>query len=151
MAKRQPLELGKGLEEVLGQLRMGLVALVVGVADPVVEVVGGVVAAPQNPIIGRQPVVVEHVRHIPQTLTLNPAHGGHLLSRERLGHQHMVVDRDGVAAGTTDRPRIGIGGHHRVVGPDPSTWSADVDAIVLALDRLGRGVLIDRAAPSLDG
>ena len=99
MGERQPFELGKRLEELLGQPQMRRLALIMAAVDPVVEVVGGVVSAPQDAVVGGEPVVVEQVRHVAQPLTTGPADRGHLFGGERLGHQDVVVHRDRVATG----------------------------------------------------
>ena len=57
------------------------------------EVVDRVVAAPQDPVVGREPEVVELVVRVRQALAARPADRRALLRGQRLGHEHVVVDR----------------------------------------------------------
>ena len=92
-----PLELREGREEVLGQpveRRRALVALGRHAAG---EVVDRVVAAPEDPAVVGLAVVVEQVRDVGESLPAVPADRRALLRRQRLGHQHVVVDGHDVA------------------------------------------------------
>ena len=128
---------------------MGLAALLVLGPHAVVEVVGGVVAAPQDPVVGRPSVVVELVGGIADAFASRPADRGQLLARQRLGHQHMVVDRDHVPPWAPERSRVGVRGHDDAVGADRAGRGAHHELEALGLD-LGHGaVLVDDNAERL--
>ena len=61
--------------------------------DAVAGVVDGVVAAPQDPVVGGQPEVVELVAGVRHAVPVAPPDRRALLGVERLGHQDVVVDR----------------------------------------------------------
>ena len=62
-------------------------------ADPVAGVVDRVVAAPQDPVVGRAPEVVELVAGVGHPLAAAPAdRSPRCAGRQRLGHQRVVVD-----------------------------------------------------------
>ena len=69
--------------------------LVVARADRAAEPVHRVPAAVEDPVVGGRPVVVELVAAVADALAVPPADGAEV---ERLGDQHVVVDRDDVAA-----------------------------------------------------
>ena len=121
MAEPQPLELGKGLEELPGEQLEGRRALVVGRPDVATEVVDRVVAAPQDPVVGGHPVVVELVGHVVEALSTRPADGGELVGAERLGHQHVVVDRHGVEPEPPHWGGEGVGAERDVTRVDDGT------------------------------
>jgi len=62
--------------------------------DPVAVVVDRVVAAPQDPVVRAEPVVVELVRAVADALTVAPADLGELGVGQGLGHEYVVVDGD---------------------------------------------------------
>ncbi len=57
MGEADVLELREGREEVTGEPTIGRVAILVPRPDAATEVIDGVIAAPQNPVVFRQPVV----------------------------------------------------------------------------------------------
>ena len=67
-------------------------------ADRTAVAVDGVVAAPEDAVVGAQAVVVELVAAVADALALPPADRVELARRQRLGHQRVVVDRSDVAA-----------------------------------------------------
>ena len=71
----EALELGEGLEEVLGESDAVAVscALVDGRVDPGPVVVDRVVATPHDPVVGGDAVVVELVGGVRHALTMTPA------------------------------------------------------------------------------
>ena len=95
---RSPSQLGEGLEELAGQQVERRRPVVELAGDPAAEVVDRVVAAPEDPVVRRQPVVVELVAAVVDALPVPPADRGQLLGRQRLGHQRVVVDRHRVPA-----------------------------------------------------
>ena len=96
--KRTPVELRERGEEVPAELGPRLrPALQLG-RHPAPPVVDGVVAAPQDPVVLGEPVVVELVGDVGQALAVAPADRRQLRRRERLGHHAVVVDRHDVVA-----------------------------------------------------
>src|SRR5207237_4598747 len=73
MAEPDAFQLRKRAEEVPGERGEGSRALIVGPADVAAEVVDGVVAAPQDPVVGGQPVVMELVTRVADALPVLPA------------------------------------------------------------------------------
>ena len=67
-------------------------------ADRAAVAVDGVVAAPQDPVVGCQPVVVELVGHVADALAPRQPIDSRLVGVERLGHERVVVDRRDIAA-----------------------------------------------------
>ena len=74
-------------------IRLG--AVLVRRAHAAAVVVDRVVAAEQDPVVAAQPEVVELVREVADALPVAPADVVELVVRERLGHEHVVVDRHG--------------------------------------------------------
>src|SRR4029453_19027841 len=93
VSETQSLELRERGEELLGQCGVCGQPLILLGTDPVAEVVYDVVSAPQDPVVGRKPVVVELIAEISQALPALPADGVLLLRREGFGDQDIVVDR----------------------------------------------------------
>ena len=71
---------------------MRAISLLAGRVGAVAEVVDGVVAAPEDPVIGRAPVIVELIASIGHALGFGPADFGELARGQRLGDEHVVVD-----------------------------------------------------------
>ena len=117
VGEAQTVELGEGLEELLGEQLLGLVALLELGADAVASVVDGVVAAPQDAIVGGAAVVAELVRRIGQTLATGPADGVELVGSERLGHQHVVPHRHDPRPDRRNQASERVGGQQHPMGP----------------------------------
>src|SRR2546429_81970 len=84
-------QLREGLEEVLGQPgERGRVRVARG-ADAAAVVVDRVVAAPQDPVVGGQPVVVELVASVGQALPVPPSAARPLGRRQWLRYPTRVV------------------------------------------------------------
>ena len=92
--------------------------------DPVAEVVDDVVAAPQDPVVGRQPVIVELIAEISQALPALPADGVLLLRREGFGDQDIVIDRHDVVAEPTQQVGEGVRGQRYLPSPDRAERAA---------------------------
>ncbi len=75
VGERQTVELGEGAEELGGQLVERLRSTVELRGDAAAVVVDGVVAAPQDPVVGREPEIVELVVRVGQALATAPADG----------------------------------------------------------------------------
>ena len=73
VAEPESLELRERGEEVLGEEPVGLRSRLVGVLHPAAEVVHRVVPAPQDAVVGREPVVVEQVGRVAESLPARPA------------------------------------------------------------------------------
>ncbi len=125
---RSPSSCGKRGEEVLGQRRVALRVVLVPGIHPVAEVVDGVVAAPQDPVVRRLPVVVELVARVADPLPVLPADRVLLLLGERLGHQDVVPDRDDEGTHALHQGREDVGGQGDPTGPDRSVGRGEVDS-----------------------
>ena len=110
-AEPDVLELREGDEEVRGQPPEHLEAIRTsgrrGGSDP-----NRVTAAPHDPVVRREPVVVELVGGVADALARAPADPVELLVRQRLGGQHVVVDRDGVQPVAAQQAREHARGQH---------------------------------------
>ena len=108
------------------------------------EVVDGVVAAEQDAVVPGEPVVVELVGAVGQTLTIRPSDGCQLRGRERLGHQHVVVHRNGHQPVALEERGEDVGAEgdgvrdHTAVRSDQGDRTGPV-----ALDRADDAVLVD--------
>ena len=78
------------------------------------EVVDGVVAAPQDPVVGGQPEVVELVVGIGQALAPYQPIAASLLGGQRLRHERVVVDRHEQRRQPPEPAGVGRGGDHDV-------------------------------------
>ena len=96
---------------------------VVGGPDAVARVVDRVVAAPQDPVVGRQPEVVELVARVRHALAPRPADRRPLVRRQRLGHR-----------GRSRRPARTAGTRR----PQPARVGRGRDDDVVRLDRRAR-------------
>ena len=94
MSELQTDQLRERGEEVLGKGLEGLGPLIVLPRHLPPEVVDGVPAAEEDPVVRGQPVVVETIRAVADALAALPPDRRHLLVSERLGHQRVVVDGD---------------------------------------------------------
>ncbi len=100
-------ELRERAEEVRRKHAVGLRALVAVRADVAAEAVDGLVAAPQDPVVGRQPVVVEPVAGVSDPLAVVPPDAPELLVGQRLGDERVVVDGRDVAPHRAHERRVG--------------------------------------------
>ena len=105
MCETQPLELGERLEEVSAQRLERRGTLLERRVEPAGVVVDGVVAAPHDPVVAGQPVVVELVRAVADALPPCPADGTTLL-----GGILAVIDETARHAGHADIIREQIDG-----------------------------------------
>ena len=80
------------------------------------EPVDRVVTAPEDPVVGRQPVVVELVAHVADALAVRPADRRALLGAERLGDQHVVPDGTIRRRISPEQPREGAGREQHLAG-----------------------------------
>ena len=90
---------------------------------------------------------MELVGGVADALPVAPADRGELVGAQRLGHQHVVPDGDGVRAQPAHQRREGVGRQRDVAGPDarpaPGTQQ---DGGSVAVQRLDRGVFVDADA-----
>ena len=91
--KREAVQLRERPEELRLEPLEGLRPVVELRPDPAAEVVDRVVAAPQDPVVGGEPEVVELVVPVAQALAPLPADRRALVGRQRIGHEDVVVDR----------------------------------------------------------
>jgi hypothetical protein len=64
VSETQSLELRERGEELLSQCGVGGQPLILLGTDPVAEVVDDVISAPQDPVVGREPVIVELIAEV---------------------------------------------------------------------------------------
>ena len=103
MGEAQAVELREGVAEVLGEPGKGrALPLVHGVEA---AVVARVVAAPQDPAVLAHAVVVELVARVADADSILPTDGGSLIARQRLGHEHGVIDGHDVVPQTLEQRR----------------------------------------------
>ena len=114
--------------------------------DGVAIVVYGVIATPQDAVVVGQPVVVKLVGGVEQALPAAPAERRHLLRRQRLGHQHVVVHGGDVAADGPDQRREAVGGQHDPLGPQPATRRRQHHAVGQLVQRRHRRQLVQAHA-----
>ena len=117
--KRMPSQLREGGEEVLGEPREGGVVLVEVGAHRAAVAVDGVVAAPQDAVVGGEPVVVEAVGRVADSLAAAPADRLALRAVQRLGDERVVVDRQHVAAHRAQQRRERARGQQHTPCPHP--------------------------------
>ena len=67
----------------------------------------------------------------------------HLLGRERLGHQHVVINRDDVSAHLTYRFRKRVGRDDHPISVDLPARRADLQPAAFGGDRLSSTVVMD--------
>ena len=92
----------------MSQCVKGFGALVIARIHLPAEVIHGVITTPQNPIVGTQPVIVELIASVPHTLATIPTDTRKLLICQRLGHEHVVIDRDYVVGNALKQGREDI-------------------------------------------
>ncbi len=112
-------------------------------------VVDGVVAAPQDPVVGREPVVVELVGDVGQALAVGPADAGQLGRGERLGDQAVVVHGDHVLAQPLEQRPVGVRAEHDLGAADVAERGGDEHAGAVLVDRGRLGMLVDPHAELL--
>ena len=133
MREPHALELREDLEEVPGQQVVRLRLLQPRV-DPPGEVVVGVVAAEEHPVVEGAPVVVELVARVREPLAPPPAHGIQLRRRQRLAHEHVVVDGQGPQREPPQRPAERARAEHDAVGAHAPPLGAHDDGALLAVE-----------------
>ncbi len=146
MREAQALELRERLEEVVRQQVEDLGALLELGAHAVRPVVDGLVAAPQDAVVGGQPVVVEAVARVGHALAPVPADRRPPDRIERLAHEDVVVDRDHVAADRAHQWLEGVRGEHDPGCAHPPGWRLEDDAVPVAPHRGGPRALMDAHA-----
>ena len=144
VGEARALELRERVEEVLGELREGRVVLVVARADRAAVAVDGVPAAEQDAAVGGEPVVVELVAAVADALAVRPA--DRVAGRvERLGDEHVVVDRhDVVARSRLQQRRDRRSWRAGPCGARPRPWRGEHREVVG--DVVHGGVLVDADA-----
>jgi hypothetical protein len=111
MAEAQACQLREGGKEVTGQPGERSRAVVVDIIHLAAKVVDGVVAAKQDAVVAGDAVVMKLVGHVGNALPVLPA-DGRQLPPQRLGHQHIVVHRDGVPAIALEQRGKALVAHH---------------------------------------
>ena len=147
MGEAHALQLRERGEEVLGERGERLVVVVVLGADRAAEAIHGVVAAPQDPLVGGQPVVVEPVAGVADPLPAPPPDRLPLGGRQRLGDHRVVVDRGDVAAQRPLQRPEGAGGQQHAAGVHaPERAQHGHGPVTAAAETGGGGVLVDAHA-----
>src|SRR5262249_55935841 len=122
-------------------------ALIKPGCDLAAVVVDRVVAAPQDPVIRGEPVVVELVAGIADALPVPPADAGQLGRRERSGHEHVVIHRHEEIPEPAQQWRDRPGRERRPVGQNAALRCGQREAPALpaglVADRSNGGVLVD--------
>ncbi len=104
-------------DEAVAQLGVVLLGVVARPVDPVAAVVGRFAGAPQDPIVGRQSVILEEGADVGDPLPALPADRRHLSGRQRLAHQDVVVQRqEAVPQARDEVVRVGIGRQDDLAG-----------------------------------
>ena len=140
---RSPSSCGEGLEEVLGQPQERLRVALQPVVGAAAEVVDGVVAAPEDPPVVGDPVVVEEVAGVGDAVPVGPADGRALGLGERLGHQRVVPDRHDVRRQPAQQRREGVGAERHPARRQPAVRRPQHHAGAVGLEPLHRSVLVD--------
>ena len=150
-AVREPdaLELRERRGEVPGQGLEGLGPVVVTGVDRAAVVVDRVVPAPQDPAVRGEPVVVELVAGVGDPDARVPPQCRELLLGERLGRQHVVIDRHHPPGVAAQRPGEDVGREHHVLRPHHSPAGGRRDPVARLLQRLEAGALGDAHAQLL--
>src|SRR3990170_2576961 len=142
------LERRERLEEVASEARVHLVVELEAPTDTAAEVVRRVEAAPQDPVVGRQPEVVEAVRGIGQPFAPGPSDRGALLGRERFGHEDVVVHGYDVAPDLAQERWVPVRREDHPIGEDRAVTRPHAHTTALALERTdGRGLVDPNAEP----
>ena len=133
----------------LGEQRVRVPGLLQRGIDPPGEVVVGVVAAEEHAVVQGPPVVVELVAGVGQPLPPAPADLRQLGRRQRLGHEHVVVDRQGEEGRPAQQPAEGAGAEHDLVGADAPPPGAHLHPGPGTLQAEHLGALVDLGAEPL--
>ena len=113
--------------------------------------VDGVVTAPQDPVVRGQPVVVELVAQVADALPVPPPDRGELRRAERLGHQHVVIDRHDVGPQPAHQRGERVGAERDLLGPQHAVAGPHGHAVRVAGQAGGRRALGDADADPLAG
>jgi hypothetical protein len=135
--------LREGGKEVTGQPGERSRAVVVDIIHLAAKVVDGVVAAKQDAVVAGDAVVMKLVGHVGNALPVLPADGRQLFCAQRLGHQHIVVHRDGVPAITLEQRRKGIGGQHHAGGIQLALRRRQSHPVAPAVQHSDRGLFVN--------
>jgi hypothetical protein len=120
--------------------------------DRPAEAVDGVVATPEDAVVGREAVVVELVRAVRQPLAPAPADRVAVGGVEPLGYEHVVVDGQDVAADGSQERRERARAEQHPARADRALARADLDRADAARgERLRAGVLVHAHAEPLRG
>ncbi len=142
MREADPLELREEREEVPGEAAVHPVVLLEPGLDAAAPVVRRLVAAPQDPVVGAQPEVVEPVRGVGEALAASPSDRVAPGLGQRLGHQHVVVDRNGHQPQPTQQRRERVRGQHGVPGVHGTRVGAHAHPRAVAGEVADRAVLV---------
>ena len=123
-----------------GAAKVGVVSRVRADRSPTVD---RLEAAPEDAVVVGQSVVVEPVAAVAETLAVPPADRLELGRAQRLGDQHVVVDRGDVAVGGAQRGGVGAGAEDGAAGADRAGGSADAHPLAVALQAGGGRALVD--------
>ena len=142
MRESHTVELREGGEEVACELVEGGAALLELDVDAVAEVVDGVVAAPENPRVGGQTVVVKLIAAVADALSMRPADRCQLRGRQWLGDEHVVVDGEDERTQPREQRPIRIGRQRHAARGDAPVIGGQPDPLRLGADTQHRGVLV---------
>ena len=117
-------------------------------ADRAAVAVDRVVAAPQDPVVGGQPVVVKLVAQVADVPGARASRLVALRGIERLGDEHVVVDRRDVAPDRAHERRVGAGREQHAARVDDAALGDHRDAGRVLAELPDRAVLVDAHAGS---
>ena len=118
--------------------------------DRAAVVVDRVVPAPEDPAVRGEPVVVELVAGVRDPDARVPPQCHELLLGQRLGRQHVVVDRHHAPGIAAQRSGEDVGREHHVLRPHHSPAGGCRDPVACLLQRLEAGALGDAHTQPLD-
>src|SRR4249919_1285942 len=135
MAKAQAFELREGGEEMSGEPVVRRRPPLELRPDRASEVIDRVVAAPEDPVVRGEAVVVELVARVADALTPPPSHGRELRGTEWFCHEDVVIDRDHLPAQAAQKwpERVRTKCHSLRRGRP--VWGADPDSRPSRRDR----------------
>lgn len=150
VADADPPELGKGREQVRREPLERRGPDVSSPAEAVAVVPDGIVATEQDPVVGRQTVVVELVPRVGETFATVPGQRRALRRRERLGREDVVVDRKDVAPDPPDERRERARREHDPVRADRPTVGDEPDRVPRARAGLDARARVEDATSPLE-
>lgn len=148
VGEAQAIELREGCVELRGEKPVALVAVLQARVCVVSTMVDGVVSTPQDLVVRGAALVMELVADIRQALVLTPTDRIEMGWRERLGGQHVIVDRQHRIAKPLEQRGEAVGCQRDFSCIDGHDRGVNCDACIVGglVERDGLGVLVDAHA-----